>query len=187
MRGLIFANFGQICKIKFSRNVRLFGIRKKKSTHFFPQKIQFFKLVFNQKTLQKKSWSMIILVNYNRLIWRVLSGDSHIDFTVINITIHLFWFKKGFRVLTLFLWYFFFFNFDATLSFSVCTFLSDSLTAGNATKDPIIISFLGSTYVSIFISRTSKLRHRYIVLSVKLYEVYKPFSDWKEWVNSGSS
>ena len=177
----------KFAKLNSRETLGYLGFAKKKSTHFFSQKIQFFKLVFNKKTLQKKSWSMIILVNYNRLIWRVLSGDSYINFTVINITIHLFWFKKGFGVLTLFLWYFFFFNFDATLSFSVCTFLSDSLTAGNATKDPIIISFLGSTYVSIFISRTSKLRHRYIVLSVKLYEVYKPFSDWKEWVNSGSS
>ena len=69
MRGIIFAiNF--FTKIKSSQNVRSFGVCKKKSAHFL-KKIYFFKFVFNQETLQKiSSWRMIILVNYNWLIWR---------------------------------------------------------------------------------------------------------------------
>ena len=44
-----------------------------------------------------------------------------------------------------------------------------------------------SKNISILISWTSKLRHRYTVLSRKLYEVYKPLSDWKKWINGGSN
>lgn len=49
-------------------------------------------------------------------------------------------------VLTLFFGIFIFFDFDATLSFSTSTFRSEGLTASNAKKNPIINSFLDSTY-----------------------------------------
>ena len=52
LRGLIFANFanfGQIRKIKSSQKVRPFGIREKKSTHFFLENAIFFNLSLIKK------------------------------------------------------------------------------------------------------------------------------------------
>ena len=86
---------------------------------------------------------MLILVSYNWLIdvffreIRILISPSSSLSPFISDDL-----KKALLSRPCFFGIFSFFDFDATLFFSDCTFLSEGLTTGNAKKNPIITSLL---------------------------------------------